>query len=279
MRMPIGEAQEKLLQQIQTQRNTYTRFRSSQAFEELEQEVDGYRQREEERKAREQGRASAQMEQQQNQTTEDAPDAQVEEREAQGAETRTAGDAPTEEQVQAPEQETPDAQVEEREAQEAETRTAGDAPTEEQVQAPEQESSQQTGQQGGDASMSKAQRIEAQVRAAAEPWMGTPYKFGGESKNGVDCSGLTKALYEEAFNITLPRTTGKQVNRGRQVSRSNLRPGDLIFFRTGDQAKHVGIYLDDRKFVHASSSQGVTISPMKYDYWQEHYWQTRRLSI
>jgi lipoprotein Spr len=58
-----------------------------------------------------------------------------------------------------------------------------------------------------------------------------------------------------------------------------MRAGDLIFFQTGDQQKHVGIYLDDRKFIHASSSEGVTISPLRYDYWQNHYRTTKRLSV
>jgi cell wall-associated NlpC family hydrolase len=56
-----------------------------------------------------------------------------------------------------------------------------------------------------------------------------------------------------------------------------MRAGDLVFFRTADRQKHVGIYLDDGEFLHASSSQGVTISPMQNDYWQQNYWTARRL--
>jgi cell wall-associated NlpC family hydrolase len=246
MRLPIGQAQEKLLQQIQTQQNAYTRFRSSQAFKELEQEVDGYRQRQKEQQAREQGRRTTQRDPQ------TGPSTQQDQQQSQ------TGDPSS------------DAQVQKQQAEAGETLDAGDAPSEDEVRAPAQDSDQQ--------GTSKVERIEAQVRSAAEPWMGVSYKFGGESKNGVDCSALVQALYDEAFNIDLPRTTGKQVNQGRKVARSNLKAGDLVFFRNEENGKHVGIYLDDRKFVHASSSQGVTISPMKYDYWQENYWQTRRLS-
>ncbi len=280
MRMPIGEAQEQLMQKIQTQRNTFTRFRSSQAFKELEKEVDGYRQRQKEQQAREQGRASAQIEEQ---GTGDDVNAQVQERQAEGSASPSPSDAPTEEQVQAGEEETEeasDAEVTERDVEGPETQNPSDAPTEDQVQAPESEDETEADQPNQeDASLSRAERIERRVRSAAQPWMGTRYKLGGESKNGVDCSALVRAVYDDAFSIDLPRTTGQQVNRGQKITRSQMRAGDLVFFRTGDQAKHVGIYLDNRKFVHASSSQGVTISPLKYDYWQENYWQTRRLSV
>lgn len=133
--------------------------------------------------------------------------------------------------------------------------------------------------QEGGAPVTEAQRIESALRSAAAPWMGAPYELGGESKQGVDCSALAQALYEDAFGVQLPRTTGRQVNRGSSVGQSQMRAGDLVFFRTADQQKHVGIYLDNRKFVHASSSQGVTISPLRYDYWQTNYWTARRLPV
>ena len=273
MRMPIGKAQEQLLQKIQTQNNAFTRFRASQAFEELEQEVDGYRQRQKDQEAREHGRTTAQNELE----PESDPEGQQEQEQTQD---RAQSDQSnqTEQQDQTTD-EISDAEVTEREAEAGTSREEGDAPTKDQIQA-EEESDQQTARQrGGSGQMSKAQRIEKRVREAAEPWMGTPYKFGGQTKNGVDCSALVRAVYDDAFNVDLPRSTGKQVNRGSKVRRSNMRPGDLVFFRNEDNGRHVGIYLDDRKFVHASSSQGVTVSPLKYDYWQNNYWQTRRLSV
>lgn len=244
MRMPIGEAQETLLKQIQAQETTYSSFQSSDVYESLQEDVNGYRQRAKERMARQQGRAATQAGEQAD---------------------------PGEQQEGQPDQETTQGEVTEREAESENRRETGEAPTSEEVRAPASEQ--------GNASASKAQRIESRVRTAMQPWMETPYKFGGETKNGVDCSGLVQALYEDAFGIGLPRTTGQQHKEGRRIDRSQMRAGDLIFFRTGDSQRHVGIYLEDRKFVHASSSQGVTVSPLKYDYWQNHYWKTKRFSV
>jgi len=245
MRMPIGEAQERLLKQIQAQETAYASFRASETYESLEEDVNGYRQRAKARTARQQVRTSSQA------------GGQVQQPSEQQTDPSTTG-----------------GEVTEREAEAGNTREAGDAPTEEEVRAPEPEA-----EQGGDASASRAQRIRSRLWTAADPWMNTPYKFGGETKAGVDCSALVQAVYEEAFDIGLPRTTGQQESRGRRIDRSQMRAGDLIFFRTGDDQLHVGIYTKDRKFLHASSSEGVTVSPLKYDYWQNHYWKTKRFSV
>ena len=108
-------------------------------------------------------------------------------------------------------------------------------------------------------------------------WRGTPYKYGGLSRSGVDCSGFVYQSYKSAFNISLPRSTKKQVNRGKRVYINELRCGDLIFFKTGYKTRHVGIYVENGKFMHASTSKGVTISSVRSGYWREHYWQARRL--
>jgi cell wall-associated NlpC family hydrolase len=246
LRMPIGTAQEQLLRTIENSPTTHTRFRSAPAYDSLAQDVEAHRQREE-AQARRRRAADAR-------TDAEAPPPSTE-RSVEDANTRDGGAAPTADQVQAPDQ------------------TAETDPSD----APAQSTEDQ--QQEGGTPVTKAQRIESALRSAADPWLGVPYKLGGESKQGVDCSALTKALYEQAFDVQLPRTTGQQVNRGRSVGRSQMRAGDLVFFRTADQQKHVGIYLDDRKFVHASSSQGVTVSPLRYDYWQSNYWTARRLSV
>src|SRR5699024_726922 len=75
----------------------------------------------------------------------------------------------------------------------------------------------------------------------------------------------------------LPRTTLEQANRGKQIARSDLQRGDLIFFRTGPGSRHVGIYLGDGQFMHASETHGVTKSSIDSAYWRRHYWQSRRL--
>lgn len=117
----------------------------------------------------------------------------------------------------------------------------------------------------------------AQIRAAADNWEGTPHDLGGTSHRGVDCSGLVQSVYTERFDISVPRTTDQQVTTGRSVQRSALQPGDLVFFRPGWKKRHVGIYLSDGDFLHASSSQGVALSSLDNSYWTDHWWQARRL--
>jgi len=108
-------------------------------------------------------------------------------------------------------------------------------------------------------------------------WKGTPYKYGGLSKRGVDCSGFIYQSYKDVFNISLPRSTTEQVKQGKRVYINQLHAGDLVFFKTGRNVRHVGIYLEKGKFVHASSSKGVIISSMHTGYWKDSYWQARRI--
>lgn len=108
-------------------------------------------------------------------------------------------------------------------------------------------------------------------------WKGTPYQYGGMSKSGVDCSGFVHRTYQRLFNIKLPRSTKDQVKMGKRVYLNQLKAGDLVFFKTGWNVRHVGIYLEKGKFLHASSSHGVIISTMYSGYWKEKYWQARRL--
>jgi hypothetical protein len=106
--------------------------------------------------------------------------------------------------------------------------------------------------------------------------MGTRYRFGGEGRSGIDCSAFTRQIYREAFGMELPRNTALQVQEGVSVSRDDLMPGDLVFFRRGG-TRHVGIYLGDNEFIHASTSRGVTISNLGEDYYQRYYWTSRRV--
>jgi len=120
---------------------------------------------------------------------------------------------------------------------------------------------------------SKLDKLYAQYRA----WKGTPYKYGGLSLKGVDCSGFVLSSYKKVYGIKLPRSTHEQVKKGRRVYMYELQTGDLLFFKTGWNVRHVGIYLENGKFMHASSSKGVMISTVRNGYWKEHYWQARRL--
>ncbi|ALM51868.1 C40 family peptidase [Halomonas huangheensis] len=106
-------------------------------------------------------------------------------------------------------------------------------------------------------------------------WAGTPYRLGGTSFSGIDCSALVQNVFSEAFQVELPRTTGSQVNTGVAISRFELEPGDLVFFRPPGN-RHVGIYVGDGRFLHASSSRGVMISKLNNRYWSRYYWQARR---
>jgi lipoprotein Spr/probable lipoprotein NlpC len=107
-------------------------------------------------------------------------------------------------------------------------------------------------------------------------WRGTPYKYGGLSLRGVDCSGFVHQAYKAVYNISLPRSTSDQIRRGQAVSRTELKTGDLLFFKTGWKVRHVGIYVEKGKFMHASSSRGVTISNLNDAYWRKSYTQARR---
>lgn len=120
--------------------------------------------------------------------------------------------------------------------------------------------------------------IEAQLRAAARKWHGTPHRMGGTDRGGVDCSGLVMRIFQDRFGISLPRSTVNQVRVGRFVSRSRLRPGDLVFFRPSwKKQDHVGIYMGHGRFLHASSSHGVIVSNLNNPYWRDCYWQARRV--
>ena len=113
--------------------------------------------------------------------------------------------------------------------------------------------------------------------AVAEDWMGTPYRFGGTAKSGVDCSAFVRAIYADAFGVPLTRATRTQVNEGRPVARDDLRAGDLVFFRTGRDQRHVGIYLGGGRMLHASSSKNrVLVDDFFQDYFQQTYWTARR---
>jgi probable lipoprotein NlpC len=110
-------------------------------------------------------------------------------------------------------------------------------------------------------------------------WKGTPHRWGGMSKQGIDCSGLVQLTFQQKFALVLPRTTAEQVKIGQGVRRSELQPGDLVFFKTGMNVRHVGMMVDGMKFLHASSSRGVLLSRIDNPYWQRHYWQSRRIEI
>lgn len=110
-------------------------------------------------------------------------------------------------------------------------------------------------------------------------WKGVPYVLGGNTRNGVDCSGFTRTTFMDRFNIQLPRTTTEQSKYGKKVPRDQIQTGDLVFFKTGrgPNGYHVGIYVKDGKFLHASTKGGVIYSSLNSTYWNKVFWQVRRI--
>ena len=110
-------------------------------------------------------------------------------------------------------------------------------------------------------------------------YLGTPYKYGGTTKNGIDCSAFTQTVYKDVFNIKLERAARLQYKQGEVIEKGDeLKYGDLVFFNTRKRVKpgHVGIYIGDNLFAHASSAKGVTISSIDYDYYSRTFMGARR---
>jgi len=108
-------------------------------------------------------------------------------------------------------------------------------------------------------------------------WQGTPYAFGGLNKTGIDCSGFIHVTFRDILSVTLPRTTESLAKTGTAIPRKQLMVGDLVFFKTGYFQRHVGIYVGDKQFIHASTSKGVMKSNLGSRYWAKHYWKSRRV--
>jgi len=108
-------------------------------------------------------------------------------------------------------------------------------------------------------------------------WKGVRYRYGGLDKSGVDCSGFVHLTLKRRFGLQPPRTTRGLSEYGVAVSKNELRAGDLVFFTIGRSKRHVGIYVENDKFLHASTSRGVMLSDMKEDYWSGRYWKARRV--
>ena len=107
-------------------------------------------------------------------------------------------------------------------------------------------------------------------------WRGVPYRMGGLSKSGVDCSGLVYLTFRDRFNVQLPRSTRDLARMGSSVKPGDRQSGDLVLFRINRNLNHVGIYLEDGRFMHTSSRKGVMISSLSDPYWQKRYWKTVR---
>jgi cell wall-associated NlpC family hydrolase len=104
-----------------------------------------------------------------------------------------------------------------------------------------------------------------------DDWYGTPYHYGGTSKDGIDCSGFVQTIFIASFGVTLPRTAKEQYKYVKLISSTQLKEGDLLFFNTTGGVSHVAIYLQNNKFIHASVANGVTITDMYEPYYVKHF--------
>jgi len=105
-----------------------------------------------------------------------------------------------------------------------------------------------------------------------DDWYGTRYRLGGEDKSGIDCSAFVQTFFTAIYGLTISRTCREQYSETNRVKRSQLKEGDLVFFKTrGKSISHVGIYLRNNKFIHASTSSGVMISDLTEEYFAKRY--------
>lgn len=120
--------------------------------------------------------------------------------------------------------------------------------------------------------------VRRQLYRQWKAWKGVGYRYGGLSKRGVDCSGFVYLTFRDRLGFLLPRTTDAQMSVGQAVAQSDLRPGDLVFFKTGFEQLHVGIYAGGGRFLHVSTEDGVRYSWLRNTYWSAHYLTARRLT-
>ena len=119
--------------------------------------------------------------------------------------------------------------------------------------------------------------LKSKLEKQYQQFKGTPYKYGGTDKRGFDCSGFAQKVYHNAFSIQLPRTTEAMSRLGKKVSKSNLKVGDLVFFKPTRKYQHVGIFMGNNMFMHSSTSKGIIKSNLNNLYWKKKYRFAKRI--
>lgn len=123
----------------------------------------------------------------------------------------------------------------------------------------------------GSYSHAHTQHVRQALLAKFHDWKGTPYRYGGMSHRGIDCSGFVHIIYRQALGLTVPRSTARLSRIRHRVPRHRLAAGDVILFRIGHRAMHAGIYVGHGRFIHASKSRGVMMSSLDNPYWKRVY--------
>lgn len=116
------------------------------------------------------------------------------------------------------------------------------------------------------------------LAAAVVDWLGVPHRSGGRSKSGTDCSGFAGHIYRSVYGIDIPRSSPDIYKACMPLKKNELREGDFVFFKVGSRViNHVGIYIKDGKFAHASTSRGVMVSELSEPYWEKYWFSGGRL--
>ncbi len=111
-----------------------------------------------------------------------------------------------------------------------------------------------------------------------DEWYGVPYKYGGKNKSGIDCSNFTATLYSKIYSKALSGSSSSIFEQCKTISKNNLEEGDLVFFKIdGDKISHIGVYLQNNKFVHATTKKGVMINDLDQDYYKKYFYKAGRI--
>ena len=121
--------------------------------------------------------------------------------------------------------------------------------------------------------------VKNSLDAAYKDWKGIPYLLGGTGYDGVDCSSFMQIVFEDYFEIELPRSTREQMKVGKSVKKDKIKLGDMVFFKTGTDTYHVGVMVNNEQFMHASTSSGVMISGLQERYWADFIFDYATYSI
>lgn len=124
--------------------------------------------------------------------------------------------------------------------------------------------------------------LSSKILSEAVGYLNTPYKYGGTSENGIDCSAFTQKVFERSLELQIPRSTREQFEIGEKITKDDdLNFGDLVFFKTKRRSSpsHVGIYIGENKFMHASRKKGVIVSSLDEKYWTPRFIGARRLEL